>query len=452
MTWTTLNPADFSGGALSGGNLVFTSNNASVGGYARAVDGQSSGKYYFELPNTGPINGGYIAQLAGGICEGSATLTQINSRLLGAYMDSALSGNSVIINGTTEFSVSLGIGNVQIGIAVDLDAGLIWLRPISSAVWNNSATANPATGIGGFALGAAAGTMFYPVVTIATSDGVVFTCNFGQNAFTGAVPAGFMPGWPGVFTPVPSGLAETAATTTSITMGWTAAGGVDPVTSYTLQYRLTGTTSWTQITGLTTTSCTVPGLASGTTYDFQVEAISAAGPSGFSATAEGATLFLPAQPPIFPQSLGRYRGNCGINWFGRVLIGDAFSGVIGAANFQSFTEYGFLMQGLVTAPPIHKDRKRIFLPRFELDVESGVGLVTGQGSDPVWMMDYSKDGGRTWSTVQKWRSMGQLGAYTKRLRWLRNGQARQWLIRIRSTDPVRRVIIGAYADIVVGLG
>lgn len=162
----------------------------------------------------------------------------------------------------------------------------------------------------------------------------------------------------------------------------------------------------------------------------------------------------PPPPPLpaLPQSLGRYRGQVGINWYGLTLIGDAFSGVIGSANFDSFTEYGNPMRALVTSPPIHKDRKRIFMPRFEIDVESGVGLIEGQGEDPQWMLDWSKDGGRTWSEVQVWRSMGRLGAYQKRLRWLRLGQSRQWVMRLQSTDPVRRVIIGAYVDIYEGMG
>jgi len=150
--------------------------------------------------------------------------------------------------------------------------------------------------------------------------------------------------------------------------------------------------------------------------------------------------------------LGGYRGIVGLNWKGNTLIGDAYSGVVGLADFENFSEYGNPMLAQIVSPPIQSDRKRIFMKRFEVDVESGVGLTTGQGSNPNWMLDWSKDGGRTWSQLQEWRSMGMLGAYQQRLRWLRMGQSRQWLLRLQSSDPVRRVIVGFYYDVEEGMG
>jgi hypothetical protein len=156
--------------------------------------------------------------------------------------------------------------------------------------------------------------------------------------------------------------------------------------------------------------------------------------------------------PLPSATLGRWRGNVGLNCYGKTLIGDAFSGVIGFADFNTFQEYGNTMRGLIAAPPIHSDRKRIFMPKFELDIESGVGAPDCCGSEPVWLLDWSKDGGRTWSEIAIPRSMGRIGAYTQRLRWLRLGQARQWVLRLTSTDPVRRVIIGTYVDTYEGMG
>ena len=156
--------------------------------------------------------------------------------------------------------------------------------------------------------------------------------------------------------------------------------------------------------------------------------------------------------PLPSPSLGRYRGAVGINFYGKTLIGDAFSGVVGEADFDNFTEYGNTMRALVTTPPVHKDRRRVFVPRFEIDVESGVGLPNCLGSDPSWSLDISKDGGRTFGPVVELRAIGRIGEYLERLRWLRLGQARQWIFRLQSTDPVRRVIIGTYLDMYEGMG
>lgn len=73
-------------------------------------------------------------------------------------------------------------------------------------------------------------------------------------------------------------------------------------------------------------------------------------------------------------SIGRWRGNCVITAYNRVLIGDYVTGQIGQLNYNAYTEWGNTMRGLIDGPPIHHDRKRVFMKRFELDVESGVGL------------------------------------------------------------------------------
>jgi hypothetical protein len=153
----------------------------------------------------------------------------------------------------------------------------------------------------------------------------------------------------------------------------------------------------------------------------------------------------------FGNKLDRWRGNCFIECYGKKLIGDAYTGKIGYLDNTTYTEYGNIMQGVSTSPPIHMDRKRVFMSRFELDIESGVGLTTGQGSDPQIMLDYSDDGGRTYSTRQLWKSMGAIGAYRQRARWTRLGQSRNRVMRLTISAPVRRTIIAATADVYPGM-
>lgn len=150
-------------------------------------------------------------------------------------------------------------------------------------------------------------------------------------------------------------------------------------------------------------------------------------------------------------SLGRWRGNCAIRAFDKVLVGDAFDGVVGVYDDNAYTEYGNTIRGLITTPPIHKDRKRIFMSRFELYMESGVGLPSGQGSNPQIVLDWSDDGARTWSRQQTPASFGAEGQYRQRTRWLRLGQSRTRTYRLTVTDPVRRNIVGAYVDMAAGL-
>ena len=132
-------------------------------------------------------------------------------------------------------------------------------------------------------------------------------------------------------------------------------------------------------------------------------------------------------------------------------VGDATSGKVGLIDTTTYTEFGNPIMGLIASMNQQADRRRVYCSRFELKVQAGVGLATGQGSDPQIMLRRSTDGGMTWSTQQPWRSMGQTGEYDKRLRWMAQGQGRQLMWQLTVTDPVPRAIIGAYADLSEGM-
>lgn len=148
--------------------------------------------------------------------------------------------------------------------------------------------------------------------------------------------------------------------------------------------------------------------------------------------------------------LSHWRANSYASVYGTHLVGDTESGTIGELDLDEFQEYGSTMQGIATSAPIAKassDKRRLFMSRFELDIESGVGLTTGQGSDPQVELDWSDDGGHTWSNRKPWRSMGALGKRRTRLIWRRMGSFRERVLRVTVADPVKRAFIAAHADI-----
>lgn len=152
------------------------------------------------------------------------------------------------------------------------------------------------------------------------------------------------------------------------------------------------------------------------------------------------------------KTLQRWRGRLALELYSAILIGDAFDGTVGRMVWRAPTEYGNTIRMLVRTTYTHNDRLPVFFRRFELDVESGVGLTAGQGETPQVMLRYSKDGARTWSLQQPWRSLGKQGDYTARLRWLSMGRAYQWVWEMIITDPVWRVIMAGSADVEFGDG
>ena len=100
-----------------------------------------------------------------------------------------------------------------------------------------------------------------------------------------------------------------------------------------------------------------------------------------------------------------------------------------------------------TAPHIRNDQQRIRYSKFELVMETGVGLDGNPpvGVDPQVMMSYSDDGGHSWSHG-RWRSAGRIGATSQQVVWRQLGQSRQRAFRIVITDPVFVALLGASID------
>ena len=134
-------------------------------------------------------------------------------------------------------------------------------------------------------------------------------------------------------------------------------------------------------------------------------------------------------------SLGGWRGTAPLEIYGQILIGDTQDGRIGLVDWTTYKEYDRRIIGLVQSNNQHHDRQRLFCSRFELDVEAGVGLTTGQGDDPQIRLRRSIDGGRTWGILQPPRSMGKIGEYAKRLRWMGQGQGFQFATAVGGLRP-----------------
>ncbi len=85
-------------------------------------------------------------------------------------------------------------------------------------------------------------------------------------------------------------LVASGPTSTSVALSWSAPTSGGTVGGYTIQYRITGTTTWsTFTTGLTTTSASVTGLTAATAYGFQVYAANGGGAGQASSVTSAST-------------------------------------------------------------------------------------------------------------------------------------------------------------------
>jgi hypothetical protein len=144
----------------------------------------------------------------------------------------------------------------------------------------------------------------------------------------------------------------------------------------------------------------------------------------------------------------RHRSNCQVFFNNEVIVGDYENANIYAFDLDVYSDNGAIQKWLRTwraLPTGQNNLKRTAHHSLQLDLESGVGLNLGQGSDPQVMLRWSDDGGHTWSN-EHWVSIGRIGEYGKRVIWRRLGMTqklRDRVYEVSMTDPVKIAIMGA---------
>lgn len=141
----------------------------------------------------------------------------------------------------------------------------------------------------------------------------------------------------------------------------------------------------------------------------------------------------------------QHRASCHFFFDQKNLIGDRINGKIYRQSHDIYDFAGEEIHRSRTAPHLASEKQNNSFSSFELDMETGVGLQFGQGSDPQIMMQYSNDGGRTWSN-ERWTSVGRVGEYKKRVRWNRCGSARDRVFRVLYTEKTKFQINEAYLN------
>ncbi len=120
----------------------------------------------------------------------------------------------------------------------------------------------------------------------------------------------------------PTGLASSAITTTSATVGWTAVAGA---LNYTVDYKLTTSATWTTVAAATTaTSVNIAGLAQGTLYDWRVRATCTGGSGNYIAAQFTTASPASCNAPAGLAASGITASGATVNW----------SAVSGAANYD----------------------------------------------------------------------------------------------------------------------
>jgi hypothetical protein len=175
-------------GVVSGQNLSNLDKTAleiNTGGVSQfSTDAITTQKSYLEYTETAAGTSPNANEMAVNYSTSSGAAGSVWWDTVGGIIGSNL--NSAAVTGFT-----ITAGHVR-GMAVDPVAGLVWFRDATTGGnWNNSGTANPATGVGGIAFTTSANPLYFVYGKSSVASGGTCTVNTGVSAFVGAMPSGF---------------------------------------------------------------------------------------------------------------------------------------------------------------------------------------------------------------------------------------------------------------------
>ena len=139
---------------------------------------------------------------------------------------------------------------------------------------------------------------------------------------------------------------------------------------------------------------------------------------------------------------GRHLGELHIDYLNKPRLADYANGNIYNLDATVYDDNGASRPVEIISRHVFQRGERITISELQVMFEAGVGLATGQGSNPQVSLQVSRDGGFTYGN-EMWRSIGAIGSYLARSVWHRLGMAEDWIFKLRVTDPVKVVITGS---------
>lgn len=133
--------------------------------------------------------------------------------------------------------------------------------------------------------------------------------------------------------------------------------------------------------------------------------------------------------------IGRWRPISYAYCYGKHLVQDYATGKIGELRPDTYAEWSDPLVMKWTYPKVYSKGRRARFDRFEIQAEVGVGLISGQGSNPQITLEVS-DNGKEFRFMAN-RSLGAMGQYEKRVFWHRLGSARNRIFQCSVSDPVQ---------------
>lgn len=142
----------------------------------------------------------------------------------------------------------------------------------------------------------------------------------------------------------------------------------------------------------------------------------------------------------------KHKASCFSYAFGKHLCGSFEDGTIYEQSVEFKDDAGSVIRRIRRAPHLCNEETNIRYGSFQLDLQKGVVPEGGPGSDPIFILRYSDDGGFTWSN-DKIARPGKVGKYKHRCMWRQLGSGRDRVFEVESSEPIEHAWVNAYINL-----
>lgn len=139
----------------------------------------------------------------------------------------------------------------------------------------------------------------------------------------------------------------------------------------------------------------------------------------------------------------QHLGSCCMYAHDKILVGDRVNGNVYQMSLDTYTDNGAAIKRTRIYTHLIDQLEPIRYSELKIGFETGIGLQTGQGSNPKVSLRVSKDGARTWSSYYT-TSIGAVGIYGQEVNFRRLGIQTQCTFELTISDPVKVAITGSY--------
>ncbi len=149
---------------------------------------------------------------------------------------------------------------------------------------------------------------------------------------------------------------------------------------------------------------------------------------------------------------GRYQGSSFISAYNKTFVADETNGNVYELDLNTYMNNGEILQRTRVTQTVDakliggSGRDRVQMSVMNIEMETGVGLISGQGENPRIMIETSDDGGRTWESGE-WAETGRLGEFTLLVEFFNLDSFYSRMFRLSTTDPVNYTIYSASIDL-----